>query len=211
MIITEQKPFEEVNRYLEGFSKVFIFGCKNCASVCQTGGEEQVKDMAHRLVGKEVLGFSIVETPCDKRLLRLELIRDKLWMDAEAILVMACGIGAQSIFELTGKVCIPALNTRFIGITEKIGAYYQRCAACGDCILAETGGICPIARCPKGLLNGPCAGYMQGKCEVDPNKDCAWILIYRRLRDLGQLHKLREFRKPRNFKVTTAPQEVVWR
>jgi len=211
MIMTEKKPIEEIRESLANSKKIFIAGCGTCAALCQTGGENQVKEMAQLLKDKEIVGTAVFETPCDKRTIKRDL-RNALTLvnTADTILVMSCGVGVQALSEATGKICIPALNTKFLGVTEHIGEFYQRCLACGDCILDETGGICPISRCPKGLLNGPCAGHMKGKCEVDPLKDCAWVLIYNRLKERGQLDKFRNFRKPRNFKIITAPQQVKW-
>ena len=211
MIITEKKPIEEIRENLKTSKKVFILGCGTCATLAQTGGEEQVKEMAQLLSDKEIIGTVVVETPCDKRTLKRDLRAISEAINAaDTVLVLSCGVGVQTLVELTGKNVIPGLNTKFIGMTEHIGEFYQRCRACGDCILDETGGICPISRCPKGLLNGPCAGHMNGKCEVDREKDCVWVLIYKRMKDIGQLDKFRAFRKPRNYQISTAPQQIVW-
>ncbi|UCE16187.1 MAG: methylenetetrahydrofolate reductase C-terminal domain-containing protein [Candidatus Bathyarchaeota archaeon] len=210
MILTEKKPIEEIKESLKNNKKVFILGCGTCAALAQTGGEEQVKEMAQLLSDKEIVGTAVVETPCDKRLLKRDLRAISTALNAaDAVLVLSCGVGIQTLVDLTGKIVIPGLNTKFIGMTEHIGEFYQRCLACSDCILDETGGICPISRCPKGLLNGPCAGHMDEKCEVDREKDCAWVLIYKRMKDIGKLDKFREFRKPRNYQISTAPQQVV--
>ncbi len=210
MIITEKKPLEEIKESLKTSKKVFILGCGTCATLAQTGGEEQVKEMAQLLSDKEIVGTVVAETPCDKRLLKRDLRAVSAALNAaDTVLVLSCGVGVQTLAELTGKNVIPGLNTKFLGMTERIGEFYQRCRACGDCVLDETGGICPISRCPKGLLNGPCAGHMDEKCEVDREKDCVWVLIYKRMKDLGQLDKFREFRKPRNYQISTAPQQIV--
>jgi len=210
MIITEKKPIEKIRENLKNRKKVFILGCGTCAALAQTGGEEQIKEMAQLLSDKEIVGTAVVETPCDKRTLKRDLRAISASLNAaDAVLVLSCGVGVQTLAELTGKIVIPGLNTKFIGMTEHIGEFYQRCLACGNCILDETGGICPISRCPKGLLNGPCAGHMDEKCEVDREKDCAWVLIYKRMKDIGQLDKFRAFRKPRNYKISTAPQQIV--
>jgi len=212
MIITEKKPIEEIKESLKDSKKVFIMGCGTCATLSQTGGEEQVKEMAQLLSDKEIVGTVVIETPCDKRILKRDLRALSASLNAaDTVLVLSCGVGVQTLAELTGKIAIPGLNTKFIGMTEHIGAFYQRCLACGDCILDETGGICPISRCPKGLLNGPCAGHMDEKCEVDREKDCAWVLIYKRMKDTGQLDKFRAFRKPRNYQISTSPQQIVWK
>jgi hypothetical protein len=212
MIITEKKPIEEIKESLKDSKKVFILGCGTCATLSQTGGEEQVKEMAQLLRDKEIVGTTVAETPCDKRTLKRDLRTLSASLSAaDTVLVLSCGVGVQTLAELTEKIAIPGLNTKFIGMTEHIGAFYQRCLACGDCILDETGGICPISRCPKGLLNGPCAGHMDGKCEVDREKDCVWVLIYKRMKDMGQLDKFTAFRKPRNYQISTSPQQIVWK
>jgi hypothetical protein len=212
MIITEKKPIEEIRESLKDSKKVFILGCGTCATLSQTGGEEQVKEMAQLLSDKEIVGTTVAETPCDKRTLKRDLRTLSASLSAtDTVLVLSCGVGVQTLAELTGKIAIPGLNTKFIGMTEHIGEFHQRCLACGDCILDETGGICPISRCPKGLLNGPCAGHMDGKCEVDREKDCVWVLIYKRMKDMGQLDKFRAFRKPRNYQISTSPQQIVWK
>jgi len=211
MILTEKKPIEEIKESLTNNKKVFILGCGTCAALAQTGGEEQVKEMAQLLTDKEIVGTAVVENPCDKRTLKRNLRAMSASLNAaDAVLVLSCGVGVQTLAELTGKNVTPGLNTKFIAMTEHIGEFYQRCLACGNCILDETGGICPISRCPKGLLNGPCAGHMDEKCEVDREKDCAWVLIYKRMKDIGQLDKFRAFRKPRNYQISTAPQQIVW-
>jgi len=117
----------------------------------------------------------------------------------------------QTLAELFPELPVfPAQNTLFIGTEEReAGTLEERCAACGDCLLALTAGICPIARCAKGLLNGPCGGSQNGKCEVDPEKDCAWALIIERLEKAGRLHVLEEIRPPRNFQAVARPGRVV--
>jgi len=210
MILTEKKSIEEIRQSLKNSRKVFILGCGTCAALAQTGGEEQIKEMAQLLGDKEIVGTAVIETPCDKRTLKRDLRAISASLNAaDAVLVLSCGVGIQTLAELTGKIVIPGLNTKFIGMTEHIGEFYQRCLACGNCILDETGGICPISRCPKGLLNGPCAGHMDEKCEVDREKDCVWVLIYKRMKNIGQLDKFKAFRKPRNYQISTAPQQIV--
>ena len=127
--------------------------------------------------------------------------------DVEAILSLACGVGIQTLTQvLPDLVTLPAQNTLFMGMEAREARTYEEyCAACGDCILALTGGICPIARCAKGLLNGACGGSSDDKCEQDPQKDCAWCLIYKRLQKLDRLDILREFRHPRNFRAVARP------
>lgn len=214
LIITTQKPLEEIVEMVKGLNTFFIVGCGLCAAECQTGGEKEVLAMITKLkeANKQVTGYVIPEGGCDQRQVKLEFRRHKQAIaDADALLILSCGVGVQTAMDLSEKMCIPGLNTQFIGTTERIGRFYERCRACGDCKLFETGGICPITRCPKDLLNGPCGGYMDGKCEVDREKDCAWILIYQRLLKLDQLDKMEKVQEPRDYSITTKPQSVVWR
>ena len=214
MIITQQKPLEEILKMLEPFSKVFIIGCGTCSTVCQTGGEEQVEQMAETLKkeGKEVTGSVVVEAPCDARLLRRDTRKMKKAIEeSEALLCMTCGAGVQDIVQHLKKISVPALNTKFLGQIERIGEFYERCRACGECILYETGGICPVVRCPKGMMNGPCGGMFEGKCEVGGyQRDCAWVLIYNRLKELGMLDLYKSYKPPRdNSQLNIQPREIV--
>jgi hypothetical protein len=169
-----------------------------------TGGEEQVRELVDRL-GDKIVGYQMVEEPCDKRLNRRDLkeYKEKI-QEADAIVVMSCGVGVQAISDYADKVVLPATDTMFMGETERFGIFHNRCNACGDCILDETGGICPITRCAKGLLNGPCGGFVDGKCEVgEYSEDCAWTLIYNRLKDQERLELFTKFRPPRDFSKKT--------
>jgi len=214
LIITQQKPLEEILKMLDPFSKVFIIGCGTCSTVCQTGGEEQVEQMAETLKkeGKEITGSVVVEAPCDARLLRRDTRKMKKAIEeSEALLCMTCGAGVQDIVQHLKKISVPALNTKFLGQIERIGEFYERCRACGECILYETGGICPIVRCPKGMMNGPCGGMFEGKCEVGGyQRDCAWVLIYNRLKELGMLDLYKSYKPPRdNSQLNIQPREIV--
>ena len=213
MIITEQKPLDEILKMLKPFDKIFIIGCGTCSTLCQTGGEDQVKEMAERLKDRKILGAVVVETPCDARILRRDTrkLKDKI-DEADALLCLCCGAGVQDIVDHTNKICIPGLDTKFLGKIERIGEFYERCRACGECVLYETGGICPIVRCPKGMLNGPCGGMYDGKCEVGGyEQDCAWVLIYDRLKNLGMMDLFKEYKPPRdNSKLKAQPGEIVW-
>jgi hypothetical protein len=213
MIITQQKNFEEVQEMLKPFDKIFIIGCGTCSTICLTGGEDQVKEMAEKLKAKKIMGTVVVESPCDARILKRDTRKlTKGIEDADVILCMCCGVGVQDIAEHTNKICVPCLDTKFLGKTERIGIFYERCRACGECILFETGGICPIVRCPKSMLNGPCGGVVDGKCEVgDYKRDCAWVLIYDRLKDLKMLDIFKKYKPPRdNSKLNVEPREIIF-
>lgn len=212
MIITKQKTAEKIEEITKPFGKLFIIGCGTCATSCQTGGEEEVAEMA-RSLGEKVIGTAMVEEPCDLRINRRDLRehRDKL-SEADAILVLSCGVGVQAIGDFTGGIVLSGLDTCFIGETERIGKFYDRCSACGDCILDETGGICPINRCAKSLLNGPCGGQVKGKCEVGEYKDdCAWVLIWERLKEQDRMDLFMKFRPPRDHSQKILLNEVVFK
>ncbi len=197
MIVGSRKPFDEIEAKVQGYKKLLILGCGTCVSVCMAGGEKEVGLLATqlRMVSKQgntdiEIGEETIQRQCDR-----EYIEPIVEMagNYDAVLSMACGAGVQLVADMLEPVpVIPALNTCFIGITEAEGVWAEQCEACGNCLLDVTGGICPIARCAKGLLNGPCGGSADGKCEVDPNTACAWQLIIDRLTALGQLDRLDE-------------------
>lgn len=211
MIISEKKPFEELLECLEGSKKVVITGCSLCATTCKVGGEEEVLKMKAKLEenGKKVLGYKILDPACNflKTKRDLKSLRSEL-KEADAVLSLSCGDGTQTVAKLVDIPVYPGNNTMFIGEVERIGKYSEACRACGNCQLGWTGGICPITKCAKGLLNGPCGGAKDGKCEVNPENDCAWILIYNRLKELGQLDNLEKLREPRDYQVNSHPGKI---
>lgn len=206
--ITKQKPFEEIKQNLEGDKRVYIVGCGTCATVCQTGGKAEVLEMKRKLeeIGKLVIGWMVIPTVCNS------LTKEALTEEAEAvnnsevILVMSCSFGVLIVSRYSDKIVIPALNTLFIGMEDSPRNFSEVCIQCGDCVLGWTEGICPITLCSKGLINGPCGGYKNGKCEVDPQKDCAWVLIYERLKKHNRLGKMRQTWAVRNFQLLTRPR-----
>jgi ferredoxin len=208
MIITVQKSLPEILQSLGAFRKIFLVGCAACATKCQTGSEEAVLALKASLesAGKDVTGFAVLDTPCDLRIARKDLSRLPAALDADAVLVLACGAGVQAVEKNLERPVFPGLNPVFVGTTERIGVYREFCAVCGDCILAETGGICPVTRCAKGLVNGPCGGVVDGKCEVDGTRDCAWVLIYEKLKKTGREKELLSPRRPR---ASAKPRDVV--
>jgi len=205
MLYSEQKPFEELRGYFKGESSLFIVGCKGCAEGCQSGGEAQVKEIKDRLEkeGKKVTGFTVIDMVCDHHLSRLKLAaHQKAVSEADSILVMTCGAGIQTIAELADRIVHPGCNTISMGGAHAEWKEAERCLECGDCLLEFTGGICPIARCSKHLLNGPCGGSKNGKCEVSADIPCAWQLIVERLTALGQLSRLEKIVPPKNWSVS---------
>ncbi|TES82336.1 MAG: 5,10-methylenetetrahydrofolate reductase [Dehalococcoidia bacterium] len=206
MTITKQKPLEEILPSLGKGKKVYIIGCGTCATICHTGGKAEVLEMKEKLEaeGKKVTGWMVIPTACD------ELTREALAENAEAIeqadaiLVMSCAFGVQTVTMYSDKAVYPALNTLFVGKEETPGHFIEVCMQCGNCVLATTVGICPLVRCAKSLLNGPCGGSVDGKCEVSPDTPCAWQLIYDRLKALGQLDKMEEIVPVRDWSTSTS-------
>jgi len=197
MIVAELKPFEEIKEMLGDYQKVLVLGCGTCVSVCLSGGERQAEllasaiRMARKIEGKDVtVGEKTIMRQCDPEF--IDEIKDEA-SNYDVVLSMACGAGVQGVSQNLGKIqVLPAMNTKFIGLAEGEGTWTEACAACGDCVLGVTGGICPLATCPKGILNGPCGGTKDGKCEVSPELPCAWVRIYERTKDLGKLKEVKK-------------------
>ncbi len=207
MIVTSEKPFDNILEMVQG-KKVGILGCVGgCASLYNTGGKEQVESLSSRLSGA---GVDVVFASTQGRHCTLTdftgIKGSETLGESDVILIMACGVGVQSVAGLAEIPVYPALDTRFAGMRFD-SELAERCLACGDCVLHLTGGICPITRCPKSLLNGPCGGVYAGKCEVDRTNDCAWILIYKRLKELGQLDKNKTIKPAKDFKVMAHPRK----
>jgi hypothetical protein len=205
MLISEQKPLEEILSYLDGERNVFLIGCKGCAEGWQSGGEKQVAEMGKTLQerGKTITGSVVVDMLCNSTLTRLALRAHRSEINpADSILVLTDGAGVQTVAEVVNKVVHPGCNTLSSGGSHAEWKEAERCLECGDCMLEFTGGICPVARCSKHLLNGPCGGSHDGQCEVDPSIPCAWQLIIERLTELGRLDKLEKIVSPKNWSVS---------
>ena len=191
MIVAEKKPIEEIIDSVKNFKKILIAGCNECVTVCEAGGKKEVGIMASALrmyfmnEGKKVdIDEVTLERQCDHEY--LEEIRDR--MDQyDAVLSLACGVGVQFMAEKYFSTPVfPGVNTCFMGAAEERGVWSERCQGCGQCVLGKTAGICPISRCAKRLLNGPCGGSTKGKCEISKDLDCAWQLIIDRLKELDK-------------------------
>jgi hypothetical protein len=208
--ITKQKPFEEIEQQLEGFGRIYIAGCGTCATMTRTGGREQVVEMKEHLegLGKLVTGWTVIPIACDEMTEVAVRENGGAIQNANCILVMACALGVQKLSTYIDKPIIPALDTLFIGVEETPGFFKEVCAQCGQCILGQTAGICPLTACHKGLLNGPCGGTKNGKCEVDKEKDCAWTLIYQRLKEQGRLDLMRKYQPPKDWNVAPRPRTM---
>ncbi len=204
MIVARQKPIEEITGKIGRAEKLLIAGCGTCVTVCMAGGTREAEALAELLntyfknenmsVGIEV---KTIERQCDREFLdELEGPAKR----ADMILSMGCGVGVQGIAErYPDKIVIPGLNTQFFGMTVDRGIWAERCAGCGECVLDKFCGVCPVARCSKSLLNGPCGGSRAGKCEVGGEIECGWQLIYDRAKRIGQLDRLMEIEGPKDW------------
>jgi len=212
MIRSEQKPFEEILGYLEGENRVFVLGCDGCANASQTGGWPQVLAMKELLeeAGKEVTGYTVIDFLCQKALVasRLRPLEEKV-MAADGVLVLSCGIGIQAAAAMIKKPVHPGCNTISLGWSRGEWQGEERCMECGDCLLDYTGGICPLTACTKGLLNGPCGGASNGKCELAKEKECGWEKIYQRLKELGKLDRLKRFIPPKDYNKMRPRPEIL--
>lgn len=208
MIVSKQKPFAEILAALEPASRVFLIGCAKCATVCKAGGEEQIWQMQEDLTaaGKEVTGSVVIDEACHMLRVQRDLrAKGEMVTGAEALLVLACGAGVQSVSAGSNRLTVAGLDTLFLGNIRRFGQFEQRCSLCGQCLLNETAGICPVTVCPKGLLNGPCGGMDEGRCEVNTDADCAWYQIYLRLRERGYGAPLAATNPPRDFARNLRP------
>ena len=216
MIVADKKPMEEIIEEIKGYEKILILGCNECVTVCEAGGKKEVGVLASALrmyflnQGQDVkIDEVTLERQCDHEY--LEEIRDV--MDQyDAVVSIACGVGVQFMAEKYHDTPIyPGVNTCFMGVTEKRGLWTERCQGCGDCILARTGGICPVSRCAKRIFNGPCGGSVKGSCEINKEIDCAWQLIVERLKALNRLDDYEELSPLKDWSTDRAggPRKVV--
>ena len=202
MIITAKKQITEILQQITENDRVFVVGCGGCATKCDTGSQKAVDEMSAELAKNNinVVGNIVLETACDVRLAKRDLSKNIKDKNVTAILTLTCGAGVQAIEKITDLKIVSGLDSLFVGTTERIGVYKNFCSNCGECILGRTAGICPKTRCQKGLLNGPCGGFVDGKCEVDQTLDCAWVLIYEKLKKNNQLDNFKNsFIPPRQY------------
>jgi ferredoxin len=216
MIVAEQKPLDEIKSLIGDADKVLVVGCGTCVTVCFAGGAREAAIVASSLRmatkldghGKTVTDVT-VQRQCEWEY--LDEIAEQVG-EVDVVLSLGCGIGVQAMAEhFPNAWVVPGLNTSFMGLPTEQGVWAERCAACGDCILGLTGGICPIARCSKSLLNGPCGGSEDGHCEINPDTPCAWQLIYDRLSAAGKLDVLMNIQPPKNWKTARdgGPRKIV--
>lgn len=210
MIITKKRDFQKLMENIKNYKSFFLLGCSECAALCGTGGEPELKAMKEALEaeGKEVTGMFVTKTGCQVLGTKLELKPFKEAINkAECIIVMSCGAGTQTAVELyENKPVYPANDSMFLGNMTRLQMFDERCSLCGECILHLTGGICPVTTCPKGLLNGPCGGTKNGKCELSPDIPCAWVRIYERLKRINRLEDMKETLEAKDWSKGQKPR-----
>ena len=214
MVITEQKCLEVIIDSLKNYKKIFLVGCGECSTACKTGGKEELVIIQENLekAGKVITGAMVPDAPCIAAKTKAEFAKNlKFLKDSQAILVMACGLGVQSVKdnERTGLAVIPGCDTLCGAVMDTAGNFLEKCSMCGECVLDVTSGICPTTLCPKGILNGPCGGMNKGKCEVDNERDCAWILIYKESEKGNNLGNFKKIQPPKNHKKSIKPRKVI--
>jgi ferredoxin len=216
MITAERKPIDEIRAMIEPYRRVLVLGCGSCVAECAAGGEKETAmlastlRMANKMDGKDVL---IQEKTLDRQCVKdFVILLDDIVDQYDAVLSLGCGAGVQAVAEMFSEIpVLPALNTEFLGETRDQGYWVENCLGCGDCMLDDFGGVCPVARCSKQLLNGPCGGSREGKCEINPEVPCAWQAIIDRLDRFGSLDRLEQIYPPKDWsrKQGGGPRKIV--
>jgi ferredoxin len=204
MIVGKRKPIQDIVNSISEFRKVLVLGCGTCVTVCLTGGDREARALVRELTSGRyfeenapTFHVDTIERQCEWDLVKTYL---RLPKDTDAILSLACGAGVQTLVDVFSQLpVIPALDTTFLGALDEPGIWREKCQGCGDCIVAYTGGICPVSRCAKRLFNGPCGGSAQGKCEIKGDVDCAWHLIINRLKALGRIDDYEKIHPPKDW------------
>lgn len=210
MIVVKRKNIEDIRDMIRGHNRVLLAGCNTCAAVSLAGGEREVEKLAAvlRLAGREEGRDQRLTTQVLQRQCEPEFVDEAAAASVDAVLSLACGAGVALMAERLDIPVYPALDTMFIGAARGYASWREECSACGECVLGHTGGICPVTRCAKGILNGPCGGTNEGKCEVDKAKECAWVLIYERLKALGRLDDFSETNPPKDASKRLRPRSL---
>jgi ferredoxin len=207
MIVAEQKPLEEIKGLIAEAENVLVMGCGTCVTVCFSGGEKEAEILSSSLrmtseldgTSKEISHLT-VQRQCEWEY--IDPVADEIGA-VDIVLSLGCGIGVQAIAErFPEAIVVPGLDTAFLGMPTEQGIWEERCAACGSCILGMTGGICPIARCAKQLLNGPCGGSQNGICEVNSDTECVWQLIYEKLESQNRLELMMDVLPPKDWSTS---------
>ena len=216
MITAEQKPIEEIREMIAPYKRILALGCASCVAECAAGGQKETAMLASTLrMAAKIKGDGVLieENTLDHQCVKDFIIRlDDIIGSYDAVLSLACGAGVQAVSEMFPQVpVIPALNTEFLGETRDQGLWLENCLGCGDCMLYYFGGVCPLARCSKHLFNGPCGGSVEGRCEINPETECAWQLIIDRLSRFGALDRLEQIYPPKDWskKQGGGPRKIV--
>jgi ferredoxin len=204
MITAERKPIDEIRTMIGSYQRVLVLGCGSCVAECAAGGEKETGmlasalRMANKMDHREVV---IQEKTLDRQCVKdFVILLDDIVDQYDAVLSLGCGAGVQAVAEMFPEIpVLPALNTEFLGETRDQGYWVENCLGCGDCVLHFFGGVCPLARCSKQLLNGPCGGSREGKCEINPEVPCAWQAIIDRLDRFGSLDRLEQIYPPKDW------------
>ena len=216
MITAEQKPINEIKDMLAPYRRILVLGCGSCVAECAAGGEKETGALASalrmwaKMEGRDLL---IREMTLDRQCVNDFVVQlDDIIDQYDAVLSLGCGAGVQAVADIYPEIpIIPALDTEFIGETKDQGYWLENCLGCGDCMLYFFGGVCPLARCSKQLLNGPCGGSRNGVCEVNPEVPCAWQLIIDRLTSFGDLERIEKIDPPKNWarKQDLGPRKII--
>ena len=210
MIITQKKPLEEVMAMVGNAKTVAIIGCGSCATACQTGGEPQIAELSAALeqAGKKVVATTIADYCCMNLGVKAKM-KPLVAAAPDCVICMSCGDGVQCVAKNAANIPVyPSNNTMYLGEAVKFGVWEEACRFCGECVLGQTGAICPVTQCAKSLMNGPCGGQKNGKCEVNPENPCAWIKIYERLQATNQLEKLSQTRADKDYDKFAYPRTI---
>ncbi len=212
MLITQRKPKEEILEYLKKEENIFILACGGCAEACESASAKEIKEIEKEIkeAKKNITLTLKIDFLCNKALLTTKLINyiEKI-KNSDSILVLSCGIGVQALSKLIDKPLHPGLNTIYMGGFQGLWPSEEKCQECGNCLLEFTGGICPVTSCSKSLLNGPCGGAKDGKCEVDKERECGWQLIYEKLKRLNKLEILEKFIPARDYNNMLPSKEIL--
>ncbi|MGD9817915.1 MAG: methylenetetrahydrofolate reductase C-terminal domain-containing protein [Desulfomonilaceae bacterium] len=216
MIVATLKEIDEIRKMIDRYDSVLVVGCDSCVAECAAGGARETMLLASALklsYLKDHMNPTITEAVIDRQCVDdfIDQIADQV-PEHDAILSLGCGAGVQALARVySDKPIIPALNTLFIGETQSRGVWQENCLGCGSCKLGYFGAVCPVARCSKKLMNGPCGGSKGGRCEVNPEIPCGWDLIIRRLNALGELDRLTEYVPPVDWSTSHSggPRKVV--
>ncbi|MDR1313515.1 MAG: methylenetetrahydrofolate reductase C-terminal domain-containing protein [Deltaproteobacteria bacterium] len=217
MIIASRKPIDEIKGFIAGSGRILIVGCRGCVTVCNSGGAKEVEILASLLRLDAMKGGAkltadecTLERQCDPEY--VDGFAPRLAEGYGAVLSMACPIGPQYLAErFPSEKVYPALNACFMGGALAHGVWAERCQACGDCVVHLFAGLCPVSRCAKSLLNGPCGGSAEGKCEVSGETDCVWHLIVERMEAAGTIGELATPRPLKDWRTSRdgGPRKIV--